>query len=245
MISTKAVVFDLDDTLLDTSKWLLDDAIKDTCSFLSTLVSSNASCDQLIEQRTNYLNQNPRGDWILNLIKNNTPFHKWENLYQKSRLQFYERQVPSHIKLEDCVFDTLKQLCQQMTLFLVTQGSIKTQNEKINLLNIMHFFKEIIITPSVKAQDKAEAYLEIEKMNLNEFSPSDYLCVGNRVDTDLAPAKKRGWNTCWIKRGEHLTISPSDTFEKPDYVLSHVCDIFKVWQEPTQVSFSFQMQNHK
>lgn len=244
VITCKIIVFDLDDTLFDTSKWLLDDAIRDTCSFLSTLPQNNKNIDFFREQRASILNTTPRNDWILGLVKKNFPFHLWETIYHQAKAIFYERDIPNYIKLEDCVYEMLRNLCQKYKLYLVTQGNLNTQSKKIKILNISHLFSEIFIVPSLQVKNKGEAFQTIEKQN-SGLEPKDFMSVGNRVDTDLAPAKALGWTTCWIDQGEHLAIRPVLEIEKPDYVLKSVCDIFKLWSIPEQVSYSFQMENHK
>ena len=50
-------------------------------------------------------------------------------------------------------------------------------------------------------------------------NPRRLLSVGNRLDTDIAPAKKLKWQTCWVRYGEYKNMIPTTGEEQADYVI--------------------------
>lgn len=50
--------------------------------------------------------------------------------------------------------------------------------------------------------------------------PGEILLAGDRLDNDVAPARRAGWRTVWVKRGPHGACLPSGPEETPDHVVS-------------------------
>jgi putative hydrolase of the HAD superfamily len=54
-----------------------------------------------------------------------------------------------------------------------------------------------------------------------ELKEGEFLSVGNRIETDLKPAKICGGFTCWFRHGEHSEESTSSAEPRPDYIIHH------------------------
>lgn len=139
------IVFDLDDTLLDTSGELLQ--IADTPAFFSRI----------------------------------------------------QRPLP----LIAGALDNLQYLSKKYQMILLTQGDPSIQNLKIANLPIQKFFSSILIANKANGETKEHYFKKIiaEKAAI---SPHRALSIGNRISTDLFPAKKLGFKTCHFHYGEHL-----------------------------------------
>ena len=70
----------------------------------------------------------------------------------------------------------------------------------------------------MRGESKGQAFASILKSHGGE--PVRYLSIGNRLDTDIAPAKRLGFKTCWVTYGEYAYTSPKDEFELPDYEIA-------------------------
>jgi HAD superfamily hydrolase (TIGR01549 family) len=52
--------------------------------------------------------------------------------------------------------------------------------------------------------------------------PSDAFMVGDRLDNDIAPAKKLGMKTVWVRQGYAIYQSIDDESTRPDYVVDSI-----------------------
>ena len=52
--------------------------------------------------------------------------------------------------------------------------------------------------------------------------------VGDRVDNDVAPAKKLGMKTVCVKQGIHKLNTPKNEFEVPDYTVDTIEELLNI-----------------
>jgi len=52
--------------------------------------------------------------------------------------------------------------------------------------------------------------------------PGNLLMAGDRLDNDIAPAKRAGWRTIWVRRGPHGKCKPRGPEEEPDHVVPNL-----------------------
>jgi FMN phosphatase YigB (HAD superfamily) len=166
-VKLKAIVFDLDDTLLDTTNLLLP--IAESEAFL---------------QRINRPLPLMPGA-LANLVE-------------------------------------LQRKPEKPVLFLVTWGRTQLQQKKINSLGVSPFFDACFILGSSDWPDKATGFKvrvipELEKI----ASPLQTLSIGNRITTDLRPAKEWGALTCHFAYGEHQNENLDSPFDKADFTVSN------------------------
>ena len=222
----KSIIFDLDDTLLDTSGFLIPIAARESCQ---AMIDAGLNCDleTCLRTRTELLKTNPRSQVYRELaetigVRADTYVNDVAFAGHKA---FHSRNVEENIRLRDGAIDLLKSLQGKYRLLLVTAGDPKTQRRKIELLNIAHFFEQIEIV-DVLTQSKQEAFTKLQK----EFggTPFEYMSVGNRVDSDIAPAKRLGMKTCWVRYGEHVHMKPENADETADFQIEELKDLPQV-----------------
>ena len=65
-----------------------------------------------------------------------------------------------------------------------------------------------------------------------EDSPAtNAVMVGDRVDNDVAPAKKLGMKTVCVKQGIHKLNTPKNEFEVPDYTVDTIEELLNILKE--------------
>jgi putative hydrolase of the HAD superfamily len=190
-----AVIFDLDDTLLDRSKtfslyckYLIDNIFKNK-------ISSNEEENIILMLR----------DMDRNGYENRTVFYNkiintWNLEYTAEELektwfeQFDKYSVP-----EDKLIETLEYLYDKYKLAIITNGSSYMQNKKIDKLGIRKYFKEIIISNDVgiKKPEKAIFVLCCNRLNVD---PSEALYIGDNYEIDIIGAIEAGLNAIWINK---------------------------------------------
>ena len=81
--------------------------------------------------------------------------------------------------------------------------------------------------------DSHAGFLGIQEDEINKFfdffvkldqecNPSDAFMVGDRLDNDIAPAKKLGMKTVWVRQGYAIYQSIDDESTRPDYIVDSI-----------------------
>ena len=227
----KAIVFDLDDTLFDCYNQLVIPARKFA---LRQMISAglDVSFEELSAMRARLSNTSEEHIYR-KLIKSfnisdekksakimNAGFYSYYNYFQIKRPE---------IKPFPNVKECLNKLKESYNIFLLTAGVVRTQELKVESLGLKNCFHKLYFQDLKDGFDKEKILREI--MKDNDLNPEEVLVVGNRIDSDIAPAKNIGAHTLLIKHGEHAHIEPKDESEMPDIECKNVCEINKIFTQ--------------
>ena len=217
MTDIKVLVFDLDDTLINTTRDLIPQAMLEAWEKMRN-VGLLIDYPTLIQKREKILRDKPRNFSFEALVsgENIREGVDLQTVARAGRDAFYTRKIPSGLRLDADILSLLEKFRNKYPLFLVTAGDPTTQSQKIDLCGLRPFFKEVYCVDPFKGESKFQAYKNIQ-LRLSEVSACDFLAIGNRVDTDLAPAKELGWSTFWLCIGEYQYLKPQFELEKPDF----------------------------
>lgn len=228
------VVFDLDDTLLDTSGILIPAAARRA---IETMLKASGRTDEIekwLAKRTEILRADPRADVWLKLASGD------DEIADIGRRTFFTHpieQLPEEaVRTTPGAFEILAWAEKHATLHLVTSGDLTTQQKKIERLGVGHFFESIQVVDAKHAfvsnatRTKFEAFGKIQATE-PDLRAHDFISIGNRVDTDLGEAKRHGWKTAWIRYGEHATLTPQNEFEIPDFEVASLAELLSIWRQ--------------
>lgn len=96
-----------------------------------------------------------------------------------------------------CAEDVLRELKNHHTLALVTYGNLEYQKQKLKMSGIKEeIFKQLIVIPT---QNKKPSYEYL--LQLLQYQPNETLVCGDRVASDLVPAKELGIHTVHMRCG--------------------------------------------
>ncbi|MFN7454565.1 MAG: NIF family HAD-type phosphatase [Pseudobdellovibrionaceae bacterium] len=126
----------------------------------------------------------------------------------------YADKIRGQIPLFQGARENLMILSQKYQLYLLTQGNPEIQKQKIKSAKISQFFKETVIIDSHLGESKEKFFKNFSAKHSGKF-----LSIGNRIDTDLLPAKKFGGDTCLFCYGEHSDQITKLEGPAPDYVI--------------------------
>ncbi|XP_077437763.1 N-acylneuraminate-9-phosphatase [Vanacampus margaritifer] len=231
--SIKAILFDLDNTLIETyragelamqkthellktSLALDDDTITNICDkFMQKLLQQKF--DPAAGRSTDEIRVGHWEDSIKESVDScSTPslaaqcYYMWKN----GRLEL--------LKLSPKISDLLKQLRRKYKLLLLTNGISQTQWEKVKAVGCESFFDRIVVGGDYPEQ---KPYPSIFKVcfDLLQVEPQDCIMVGDSLDTDI----QGGFNaqvraTVWVNSAGDAVPDGSVT---PDYTLSTVLDL--------------------
>jgi FMN phosphatase YigB (HAD superfamily) len=220
-IPWQAWVFDLDDTLLDTSGDLVPDSALKVCEFLVSrqATSSLANC---LAQWSQWRFKKS-GSELFKMLMTDMPELERETLAQQAYQIFRAPKLPAKLNLLPGAFELLSRAQSHLPLFLVTQGDIPTQIKKVEMLNIVSFFRHIYYVDPYAGESKLQAFKAI--LNQTRFTPESILSIGNRLDNEITLSKNVGMGTCFFRYGEHASEVPKTELEVPDLQITHLGEL--------------------
>lgn len=225
------IVFDLDDTLLDTSGTLVPIAVRRACNAM-IVAGLPMTLEAAIQRRAELLLRAPRTDAWTELSLAAQEFDR-KRIAEAGCNAFYSYDIDelpeSAFRPQEGALELLHFASPRSKLHLVSAGDEQTQKKKIERLAIESFFTSIhIVAPG--PGNKHRAFSEIDRKF--RTSPNErFVSIGNRVDTDLGEAKSLGWSTVWIRAGEHVSILPQTSHEIPDFEAGSPMVLLRIWEQ--------------
>lgn len=220
----KAIAFDLDDTLMDTSGILVPQASIHAFNILihAGLKLTLHECES---KRLNLIKTLSHKDVFLHLAKH---FGSKETVRAVDQAieAFYVPHLPKTLPLLPGALENIHYLKMRYHLFLVTAGVEKTQRGKVSALGIADQFKSIYVTNSLLKERKTTAFLKIIKDT--NIKPKELLCIGNSLLSEIADAMKIGATACYFQFGEDRGFIPDLESGKPHFHIQHHQELISV-----------------
>lgn len=218
------VIFDLDDTLINTTEQLIPIAME---ILKDVLVSYEISIttDELLQLRKDFYNKNPRDSFNTHLINTFFNLNEKSEVLKKLHEAFYNIPLPSQISLTPEAEDVLSQL--QQRLHLVTSGSYVTQKKKIEHTKLDQYFESW----QCAADEKSLSKTDIFKALIKDKDPNFFLVIGNRIDNEIKAANKLNIDSCWYMFGEYKSLNPINELEVPKYKIDSLKQVLDICQQ--------------
>jgi putative hydrolase of the HAD superfamily len=203
----KAVIFDLDDTLISEKKY-----IQSGYRHIATLLSNryNKDAAELYELLIELFNNSPRG--VFNRLLDDLGFS-----YTKANIlelvEEYRNHLPNIEFFDDVLpcIDILKK--KKVKLGVITDGYANAQRQKLKAIKAIEYFDEIIVTdelgreywkPHPKAFEKMKEELNV---NFNEM-----IYVGDNISKDFITPNGLGMQTVFVYRKNGVYNNSNDTY---------------------------------
>ena len=191
----KAVLFDLDGTLLDRHSSLIV-YIHQQMQRCRCLLGSIPLADYL----GSVIELDARGHTTKDIV-----FQQIENLFGlperswKVLLEDFLRHFPDTCVPFPKMHQTLKRLRDRgLSLGLVTNGSNASQNPKIDGLGIRHLFGVVLVSEA-EGVKKPEPEIFLRALRTLNVMPEDAVFVGDNPEADIRAAKSVGLKTVWME----------------------------------------------
>ncbi len=214
------IVFDLDDTLIDTSGCVTPYKLK---QFLHFLIRSNVSVGsfEVAYRELIALDQScgSSKETVHRVLERFQSLHLWEKA-----LELYSEPLPKNfiISTTPQAKNVLRVLNRQgHALVLLTGGKRLFQLEKMEKAGLEpSLFSKIEIAEDFQKKPYYEAVLK-------EFSkpPCECYTVGDRIVPDLAPAHELGWKTVHMRWGRGKINKKEPWIDHSIYELSELLEI--------------------
>lgn len=232
MTAPKAILFDLDDTLLDMytamhSSW------QEICAEVAPRLGGDAaSLRETIRRESSifWADEEAVAEYRVRPIESRTHIVRLsllaegldeapaEEIAERSLRGYLERVAP----FEDSI-ETLEELRSQgYRLGMVTNGSSDTQREKIGRWNLEPYFDEIVIE-SEFGRGKPDPGVFAKALAGTGAAPHEAWMVGDNLYADIGGGQGAGIHSVWIHR-ERLQF-PDDPAAHPDRRIGHFAEL--------------------
>jgi putative hydrolase of the HAD superfamily len=213
----RAIAFDLDDTLMDTSGILAPKAAKNAFQILID-TGLNLTLDECEQKRIELIRNISHKDVFALLAKSYGQPKTIEALGLANKA-FYEPKLPDHLPLLPGALDNILSLKKNYHLYIVTAGYENAQIEKVRVLGLDRHFKKVFVVNSLEKERKFSSFQKI--IDLEKIQPDELLCIGNSLSSEIADAKKIGAVACYFEFGEDRGSMHDDPKKKPDFHVNH------------------------
>jgi len=218
----KAIIFDFDDTIIDTYSYLITPLESIAAQEMVTAGSQERDPKRLAR--------------LLLKLRREHPSH-----IEKELLRYYPNMKPNILAARERVFSNINldrltidpevvQMIQELSaryyLYLVTSGETEFQNRKIDHLKIRNLFHEVSILDSRSNRDKKSLFKFL--IENNNYSADSVLIVGNRIDEEIYAGNELGMVTVLVKYGEGSEIKLGKKTDQPDYTIKNIIQLQKI-----------------
>ncbi|XP_033835726.1 N-acylneuraminate-9-phosphatase [Periophthalmus magnuspinnatus] len=231
----KAIIFDLDNTLIDTSG-----AGVVALQKVGELLKSSLSLDDAsIETICNRFKQKLYNEVFNPAMGKN--IDQVRSLHWEESIQETVGSCPNESLGSDCyklwkltrlqlltmspeVQALLKDLRTKYKLLLLTNGETQTQREKVEVSNCEEFFDEVVVGGEQVEQKPSVSIFRL-CLEMLGVEAHDCIIVGDSLDTDIQGGLKAHLKaTVWIKRAE----ANESNVIKPHYTVANVLELPQV-----------------
>ncbi len=224
MAKIKALFFDIDDTLYDSSK-------------LAKLARKN-SIKAMIDAGLPEKDEVKVFEILKKVIKkfgSNYPHHydelikemgeSWDPKIIASGVVAYEHIKVVYLKPFPNVVPILLEIKKNYKLGVISNGLAIKQWEKLVGLGVHHLFN-IVVTSEEEGFEKPDQQIFTHAVKKMGLKPEECIMVGDRLDNDIVGAKKSGMLTILIKNDNEGKMSTDG--EKPDFIINEFSELIEI-----------------
>ncbi len=208
----RAIVFDLDDTLIDTTGQLVVPAHQEAAAAMIA-AGLEATVAEVAEKRIDFSRAAP----VEEVDLRTAAFFGAKDVgavAAAGHQAYFGRRVRS-LSPWPFAAGVLEALAPRR-LVLVTSGFERTQRKKLELCGLGAFFEAVEVVPV--GGDKGAAMARL----LEGTDLADCVAVGDRIDREIEAGRRLGMWTVRVAAGEGQYASPQNAWQRPHYTVPSV-----------------------
>jgi len=223
----KTIFFDLDDTIFDfhkaeavaVSKTLAEQGVDNSKQTVARYSEINASMWKRLE----------KGE----LSREEVLVKRFEQLFLELGVEDcdafdtrkkYEKNLSVGHYFVDGAYELLEKLSKKYDLYLVSNGTYKVQEGRLNSSGIKKFFKGIFISEKLGFVKPQKEFFDEVFSKIQNFDKQSAIIVGDSLSSDIKGGNNAGIKTCWFNP-KHLQ---NQTDAKVDYEIHSLTEIYKI-----------------
>ena len=225
-MSFKAIAFDLDDTLIDTTNELIPFACRKIHTYLLSQGYSGRF-DEFDGLRKDFVKTKSHKEFFKSLVPKLPNAPDKEKFLPTLNRYFYEPEIPKNLMMMPGAESNLGQLSSKYQIFVVTAGVMSAQERKLSQLKISRYIKpeNVLIVAEGGFVTKKTAFEKI-LMTL-KIQPEELLSVGNRLSQEIRMAKQLNCRTCYFQFGEDRGEVDQEFYKKINYRVTNHFDLIE------------------
>lgn len=230
----QAIVFDLDDTLVDTfGCFIVPLEVAAAKEMFETGISS--SVEDIIETLRQLRMTNPED--VEYMLPRRFPqarkksieraLEAWRNLHSTplslAKLSELGGKI-SQYQIGPELRQMLEEMSERYRLYLLTAGDPDFQNEKIDHLAMRDLFGENILVVDLKSKETKRGKMAA-LIKSHGYDPRSVVVVGNRLDHEIRAGIELNLTTIWVRKGEGSAIQPDSSTGAPDWIIEDINEL--------------------
>lgn len=219
MENIKAVIFDLDNTILDRARTFRNFTLSLVSLYFQHLAEKDNVVNRIIElDEDGYKDKKTLFTELLEELP-------WLTKPDVSELMtYYSIHYVKNALLMESAEEMMRYVHQKYKMGLITNGKTDIQYGKMDRLGIRNQFDFILVSEEagVKKPDVKIFNMAIEKLNL---SPEQCLYVGDHPINDIEGASKAGMKTIWFEVNQPWS---DEVRTSPDFTIKHLSELTKI-----------------
>lgn len=194
MKNIKAVVFDLDNTLIDRRT-----AFRKFCNYFIDKYFHDTSLPENKDSMIDYMVFLDKDGYYGKIKFYETLVEKWniQNFTIHQLRDDYYKSFYKFIETFPDATETLNHLKSKYSLGIITNGHSNIQNQKIDHTKIRPFFDDIIVSGEVSIEKPDEKIFQMSCSNL-KIKSSECVYVGDNYKNDVVGAHNAGMYPIWF-----------------------------------------------
>lgn len=222
----RAVIFDLDNTLFNTTGQLYVQARRKACKAM--VKAGIPATEQGLYSRMQelYRQCGPFSHVVLQKLLDEFSITGQQRQHVLAEAEkAYNAVNVSGITLYPGVRDMLERLKKRYKLALLTSGWPEQQNKKISALGIKGLF-ELVIFDNIKGGQESRKDAAIQQaLKAFEVDAEETACVGDRIGREIAAGNKLGLITIRVLQGSYSVLQARTKGEEPNFTVKHTVEV--------------------
>lgn len=225
----KCVLFDIDDTLYNTSlqmRMARLNAIKamNEAGLPTDIETAYLVLEDIVKEFGRHYNKH--FDTLIEHLG-----LKWDPRVIAAGVAAYRETSSAYLKpYSDTVPVLLKLREMGYQLGIISEGRAVKQWQKLIQLGIQHLFHYVLISEEINVETMTP---ELFRMAFKELkiNPNETIFIGNRLDTDILCANEVKLVSVRIRKGEFRLEEPKSPNTTPNYEINKLSDIFDLLEK--------------
>lgn len=205
MTKAKWIFFDIGSTLIDESECYM-------LRYREAVAGTTISPDDFERKVIEFSKQNLKGD--------------------HEAVKYYGVELPPWHKEAERPYADTESVLKQLTVKGYRLGVIANQSpgtkDRLSNWGLLKYF-DIVLASAEEGVSKPDLEIFHRALTASKCMPNNIIMVGDRLDNDIAPAKKVGMKTVWIKQGLGGLARAIHKEEQADYVIENLSGLLELF----------------